>query len=143
MVPMMDVKLSIPVGLKLGLSLPTTTIFATAGALIPAVLGLRVADPVSKWLMEHSKLWNRFFTFIFSKTRTKHSKKFEQYGAIALFTLVAVPLPGSGPGVGALASFVFGVDYWKSVGLISLGTIASVFLFLAGSKTVFGFISLF
>ena len=67
--------------------------------------------------------FDKFFTFLFERTRRKHSKKFEKWGALALITFVAIPLPITGGWSGALAAFVFGIPFKKALPLIFSGVI--------------------
>jgi len=62
-----------------------------------------------------------------------------KFGDLALVIFVAIPLPLTGGWTGAVAAFLFGIPYFKSLGLIFLG------IFLAGiiiTLTSTGFFSL-
>jgi len=132
----LDLKLAIPLGLNLGLSSVSTFLFATFGTIVPAAIILAVTDPVIKWLrLRHPKL-DKFFDKLFHKTRKEHSKKFARYGALFLFAIIALPLPGGGANMGAFIAFLFGVDYWKAFTLIVVGTAACAMLILGGVGSV-------
>lgn len=143
MTPFLEIKLAIPLGIKLGLSKTSTVIFAVAGTIVPAMLGLAVADPVTKFLRSKSKIMDRFFKFLFEKTRKEHTKNFERYEALFIFMLVSTPLPGSGASVGALIAYLFGVEYWKACSLFIAGTIVAALLLLTGLESIFALASLF
>ncbi|MFH1218451.1 MAG: small multi-drug export protein [Candidatus Peregrinibacteria bacterium] len=143
MTPFLELKLAIPVGLKLGLSTTNTLLFATAGSMIPAALSLALFPHVSAFLMKHSKLMNRFFEFLFNKTRKRHTKNFDRYGAIFLILFVAIPLPGSGSTAGSLIAFLFGVNYSKAFALIGIGTLIAGIALTAGFESVFKMLDLF
>ena len=49
----------------------------------------------------------------------------EKYGSWAIFILAATPIPFLGGMTGALAAFVFGVQYRKSLPLLLAGTMLS------------------
>ena len=49
----------------------------------------------------------------------------EKYGSWAIFILAATPIPLLGGMTGALAAFVFGVQYRKSLPLMLTGTMVS------------------
>lgn len=140
MIPFVDMKLGIPLGMNLGLSATMSAIFGIAGSLIPAIITLKLLGPLSKFLRKHSKLLDNFFEKLFSKTQKEHSSKFKKYGALFLILLIVAPLPGSGPGTAALIAFVFGIDFWQGVGLIALGTIGSGLLIAGGISSVIGLI---
>ncbi len=140
----LDLKLSIPLGLKLGLSLPTTFVFAISGTIIPAAIFLAIIGPLSKFLRKKYKFMDNFFEKLFQKTRKDHSKKFERYGEILILIIVGVPfLPGNGAGAGALMAFLFGVDYWKALSLIVIGTIISGAIITGGLSSIIGIFKIF
>jgi uncharacterized membrane protein len=136
MIPFVDMKFGIPFGISLGLSATTATLFGVAGSLIPAIIMLKILGPVSDFLRKHSKKLDNFFTKLFAKTRAEHSKNFERYEALFIILFIVIPLPGSGPGAAALIAFVFGVEYWKAIGLLALGAIGSGLLVTTGVTSV-------
>ncbi len=137
MTPFVELKFAIPLGFKLGLSKISIITFASLGAMFPVIIGLAVATPFSNWLMKHFKFMNKFLTTLFHETRRDHSKRFDRYGAIIVFALVALPfLPGSGAAAGALIGFIFGVHYWKNIGLCTIGTITAAILLTTGVNNI-------
>jgi len=143
MTPFIEMKLAIPLGLKLGLSGTSTFLFAVTGSIIPAAITLALANPALKLIRKHSKFLDTFFTKLFHKTHHQHSKNFNRYGAFLITSFVAIPLPGSGSTAGALIAFVFGVDYWKALALVTLGTAIGGLLLTAGFESVFKLVHLF
>jgi uncharacterized membrane protein len=55
----------------------------------------------------------------------------QKYGQWAIFILAATPIPLLGGLTGALAAFVFGVPYKKSLPLLLTGTMVSGAIILA------------
>ena len=143
MIPFLELKLSIPLGLELGLSSTTTFLFSMAGSLIPPTIILAVIGPLSSWARKKSKYMDKFFTNLFRKTRKEHTKKFNRYGSLFIIALIAIPLPGSGSTTGALVAFIFGVDYWKSISMVCAGIACSAILLTAGFESVFALLDLF
>ena len=142
MIPLTDMKLGIPLGMSLGLSAITAAIFGIAGSLIPSIIFLKILGPVSDLLRRHSKRLDLFFIKLFAKTRAEHSKNFERYEALFIILFIIIPFPGSGLGAAAIIAFVFGVEYWKTVGLLSLGAIGSGILITGGISSIIGLIHL-
>ncbi|MFC1616330.1 COG2426 family protein [Patescibacteria group bacterium] len=142
MLPFVEQKLAIPLGLELGLSIPTTFIFSVAGAIIPAAITLRIIDPFSKILRKRSKFMDKYLGKLFKKTQHQHTKKFERYGALILILFVAIPIPGSGTVGGSIIAFVFGVDYWKALTLLSIGACVAGFFLIAGFESLFALIGI-
>lgn len=143
MIPLLDIKIAIPLGAQLGLSAPSTFLFATTGNLIPAIITLWLIGPITNWGSKHSKFFNKFFDKLFRKTRKAHTKKFNRYGALFLILFVALPIPSSGSATGALIAFLFGVKFWRALGLISLGVISATLLLTAGVTSIFAILDLF
>ncbi|MBL4694094.1 small multi-drug export protein [Candidatus Gracilibacteria bacterium] len=143
MTPLLEIKLAIPVGLKLGLSTTSTLLFATAGNLTFSAVALGIAPWLTKFARTNSQYMDQFAEKLFAKTRKHHSKNFERYGSIIIMTLVAVPLPGSGAGMGALIAFVFGLEYWKTMGLLAIGDIIAAMLLVVGFDSFFKLLDVF
>ena len=124
MIPVGELRGAIPVALgAFDMSPLSAYIFAVIGNMIPVFFLLWWLDPVSEWLMRKSKLMNRFFTWLFDRTRKKHTKRFERWGAFAIITFVAIPLPITGAWTGSVAAFVFGVPFRKALPLIFVGVL--------------------
>lgn len=97
--------------------------WAVLGNLIPVIFLLWLLGPLSKYLSHHVYFFNRFFVWLFERTRRKHNHRFEIWGSLALIAFVAVPLPMTGGWTGAVAAFVFGVPFKRALPLIFLGII--------------------
>jgi uncharacterized membrane protein len=122
MLPVSELRGSIPVAIGIYNLNPIEAYFlAVIGNIIPVIFILKYIDPVSEYLMSKSKFFNKFFTCLFEHTRRKHNGKFEKWGALALITFVAIPLPVTGGWSGALAAFVFGIPFKRALPLIFLG----------------------
>lgn len=141
MIPLLDLKIAIPLGKHMGLTTLSAFIFATAGGImLPAVI-LAILSPITKYCERKSKRAHAVIEKILNKTRKDHSKNFERYGAIFLIALVAIPIPGSGGGTGAIVAFLFGIDYWKAISLITIGTFIAGILILTGYGSLTGLFS--
>jgi len=136
MIPFLEMKLSIPLGVELGLPSTSTFLFATAGTIIPAAIALLIIDPVTKYLRKKSKYFDTLFEKLFQKTRKEHSKNFKRYGAIFFILLIATPLPGSGATTAALIAFLFAVPFWEAMGLISLGVMGAALILTTGIQSL-------
>jgi uncharacterized membrane protein len=124
MIPIGELRASIPIALTVYHLPPLKAFFwSVLGNLVPGFLLVWLLDPITRFLEKHFYLLNRFFIWLFERTRKKHSKKFEYWGALALISFVAIPLPMTGVWSGAVAAFVFGVPYKKSVLMISIGAV--------------------
>lgn len=116
MVPILELRGAIPLAhSSWGMSLPQAYMWAVIGNMIPIPFVLLFLEPVSNWLRKRSNRIDRFFTWLFARTRRKHSKTFEKWRDVALCIFVGIPLPGTGAWSGALAAFVFDVPFWPAL----------------------------
>lgn len=124
MLPITELRGALPLAL-LHYKLPILTAYfaAVIGNIIPVFFIVYLLGPVQQFLSKHSRLFNWFFQKLFTRTRSKHTKRFETMEEIALVTFVAIPLPMTGAWSGALASFVFGIPPKKAIPLIFLGVL--------------------
>lgn len=139
MIPVIELRGAIPLGYAMGIPPETIFLWAFFGNLLPCLFILLLLEPISKLLMKYSVLFNKFFTKLFEKTRTKHTSSIEKWGAPFLITFVAIPLPGTGAWTGCLIAFIFGMKYWKALLSISLGIVIAdllVTLSLAGILSI-------
>ncbi|PKL72738.1 ligand-binding protein SH3 [Candidatus Kuenenbacteria bacterium HGW-Kuenenbacteria-1] len=124
MTPINELRGTIPIAIGI-YKLPVFEAFfwAVFGNMIPIFFLLWFFGSLSKILMERFYFFNRFFTWLFERTRKNFYQKFKQYGNIALIIFVAIPLPMTGAWSGAVAAFLFGIPYWKALGLIFVGVL--------------------
>jgi len=140
MLPITELRGAIPLGFAMGLSAEVTFMWALIGNILPCFFILWILDPISSFLMRHSRFFKDFLTKLFNKTKSKHGESIIKYGAPILIIFVAIPLPGSGGWTGSLVAFLFGIKYWKAMGYITIGlTIAAIVVTLS----VNGLINLF
>lgn len=143
MLPFVELKLAMPLAIKMGLSPISTFIFAVTGCIMPAAIALATVKPASNYLRKKFKYVDRFFINLFKKTQKKHKKNFSKYGALLIIMFVAIPIPGSGTVAGSMIAFVFGIDHWKALGLVSIGAMISGIIVMAGTESIFAMTSLF
>jgi len=133
MTPIGELRVAIPIAIAVYHLPPLSAFFwAFLGNLIPGVFLLWVLEPLTRYLDDHFYVLNRFFAWLFERTRRKHSHKFEYWGALALIGFVAIPLPMTGVWSGAVAAFVFGIPFKKALFCLTVGAfIAGVIVTLA------------
>lgn len=129
MTPISELRGAIPLALGFyKLSVYSAFFWAVAGNLLSTIIVLLILEPITNYIYHHNYYLNRFFSWLFEMTRKKHSHKFEIWGAVALVTFVAIPLPLTGAWSGAIAAFVFGIPFKKSFPLIALGVIIAALI---------------
>jgi uncharacterized membrane protein len=90
--------------------------------------------------MKRSKVMERFFNWLFERTRKKLEKKYEVYAEVALAVFVAIPLPLTGAWSGAVAAFIFDIPYrkalfWIFVGVLGAGVAVTAVVALASPNS--------
>ena len=128
-------------------SWPKAFVLSVAGNILAVLLVLFLVEKISDFLREHSRWWQRFFDWLFQRTRRKAKATIDKYGQWGLYILVAIPLPMTGGWTGALAAFLFGLEKKRaaliiSAGIVTAGLIVSL-LTLGGNNIVAGFRRIF
>lgn len=132
MIPLGELRAAIPIANQsFHMPLWQAFILAVIGNMIPIPFLLLFLGPVSDWLMKHSSVMNRFFEWLFARTRRKLAKKYELYAEIALATFVAIPLPVTGAWTGAVAAFLFDIPFRKALFWIFVGVLGAGFIVTA------------
>jgi uncharacterized membrane protein len=121
--PVVELRGAIPLGLMV-YKLPLWQVFilAVAGNMIP-VLSLPVFGFFARMLSARFGVLERFFAWLFKRTRKRHVRSFELFRDFALVLFVAIPLPFTGAWTATLAAFVFGVPFGRAFPLILFGVI--------------------
>lgn len=99
-------------------------LLAVAGNMIPVPFILMLLGPASRWLSRW-KPFDRFFNWLFERTRNKVGGHIEKYEALGLAVFVAIPLPVTGAWTGSVAAFVFGIPRKLALPSILLGVMAA------------------
>ncbi len=122
--PIGELRLAIPLGLGT-FKLPWWQVYLVAviGNMIPPILILWLFPRISSWLTYKSKIFNDFFNWLILRTRKKTEQQINKYGILALIIFVAIPLPNTGAWTGALAAWIFGLSFKKSIGAIFIGVL--------------------
>ena len=130
--PISELRGAIPVALGVyGFDPVTAYLLGVVGNLLPVPILLKLLEPVTA-LLRRSAIGDRFLSWLFARTRRRHSAMIERLGAMALVLFVAVPLPATGAWTGALVAHLFGIPCKYAFPLIAVGvSIAGVVVTLA------------
>jgi uncharacterized membrane protein len=109
---------------------PQIYIVSVIGNMIPIPFILIFFPWIEKKLRRW-KIFNRFFDWLFARTRKKTGKSVEKYEELALLLFVAIPLPVTGAWTGALVSYLFGLNRLKSLLFIFIGVLMAGAIMLA------------
>ncbi len=135
--PLSELRGAIPLAiLKFSFSPYKAFVISALGNILPVLPLLFFLGKVSDYLSRKFYWCNRFFSWLFERTRTKHSEHFMCWKDLALFIFVAIPLPLTGAYSGAVAAFIFGISKTHAFWSIVLGVLAAGLMVTA--ITVFG-----
>lgn len=120
MVPVIELRGAIPVGVGLGVPFYAVFLAALLGNLAPVPILILFTRRVFEWLRAKSTLLERIVSKMERKAASKEAllKKYELLG---LCILVAIPLPGTGAWTGALVAAVFHIRLKYAFPAIALG----------------------
>lgn len=130
--PLSELRGAIPLAiLKFGFSPFKAFLLGFLGNILPVLPLLIGLEKISEYLSRRFYWFNRFFSWLFERTRLKHTDHFHYWGDLALFIFVAIPLPLTGAYSGVVAAFVFGFPpkhaFWSIVlGVAAAGLIVTV-----------------
>ncbi len=122
MVPVGELRAAIPFALTV-YKMPVfeSYVFSVAGNMFPVLFLLAGLDAVSGFLIRHSAAARSFFSWLFTRTRSRFTGPYQKWGSLALVLFVAVPLPVTGAWTGSAAAYLFGIPRKKAFLLILCG----------------------
>ena len=113
MVPLIELRGAIPIGVGLGLPLSTVYIISIIGNMLPVPFIYLFSRAVLEWGKDKPVI-GKFFTFCLEKGE-KGGKKLQATAGrglvIALLLFVGIPLPGTGAWTGTLAASILDMKF--------------------------------
>lgn len=119
MLPYVELRGSIPMGLSLGLNPVHTYLLAVAGSTLPAPIILLVFRPFFNFV-KRTGLFRRITQRIVDNT-IKKSRNIKKYYGLGLFIFVAIPIPSTGVWTGSMAAALFNIRLLTALPAIFLG----------------------
>jgi len=137
--PISELRGAIPLALEVfDFGVLKTLILVWIGNFLPVPIIIYLIGPAEKILRKYS-FFDKFFNWLFKRTRHKFEGKYLKWGELALVLFVAIPLPVTGAWTGSLASYLFGIPKKNAVFLIMIGIfIASIIVTLLDLGVVNG-----
>lgn len=128
MTPVGELRAAIPLAMGVYKMSPLLAFFwSVLGNIAAVAIILVLIKPVSEFLVLHFSFFDRFFKFLFARTRKNFSASQLKWGELALIIFVAIPFPATGGWSGALVAYIFGIPFKRAMALISIGiTIAGI-----------------
>lgn len=121
-IPLFEACYAIPFAILLDFSPGYAFVLGIIGNLLPVIPLLLTLGPVSAWLQARCSQMDRFFSWLFTRTRRDKDLVY-RWGALALFLFVAIPLPMTGSWSGCAMAFVFNIEFKGAFAAISTGAV--------------------
>lgn len=118
--PVSELRGAIPFAVSRGIPWQKAYMIAVIGNFVPVIPILLFLGKVSEFLREHSRLFDRFFSWLFTRTMNR-SAVVERFEAFGLILFVAIPLPITGAWTGCVAAFLFKIPLKHAVPAITAG----------------------
>ncbi len=140
MVPLVELRGAIPIGVAYGLPIVPLYIVSIIGNMIPVPFIFFFARKILVWGADKPVI-GKFFKFCLEKGE-KGGKKLQSKAGKGLFwallLFVGIPLPGTGAWTGTLAASLLDMDFKSSVIAIMLGVVLAGLIMGLASAGVFG-----
>ena len=137
MLPVVELRLGIPVGVSLGLPLWKAALVSVLGNLLPVPFIIAFIRVIMDWLNTVSATMQRFVKWLEKKGTGPKADRVRQYEFWGLMLFVAIPLPGTGAWTGALVAALLNVRMKRALPPIVLGVlIAAVIVSLATAGVI-------
>lgn len=140
MVPMVELRLAIPVAIGYGLPTIPSYILCIVGNMVPVPFIFFFARKILEWGSD-KKYIGKFFSFCLDRGHKGGEKLKEKAGKglfLALLLFVGIPLPGTGAWTGTLAASILDMDFKKSVVAVMAGVFLAGVIMAAASILVKG-----
>ncbi len=124
MVPVIELRGAIPIGVSAGLSPLVAIGVSIVGNLVPVPFIIIFIKKIFAWLRKTSQKLDGFVTSL-EKRAEKKSATVQRYAFWGLFILVAIPLPGTGAWTGALVAAMLEMPLKKAFPAIALGVLGA------------------
>lgn len=137
MLPIIELRGAIPVGVSLGLPVWQAALVAMAGNLLPVPFIIAFIRTVMDWLRVKSARAAKFVAWLEAKGTGAKAEKVRHAQFWGLLAFVAIPLPGTGAWTGALIASLLNMRMKRALPPIVLGVlIAGVIVSLATAGVV-------
>ena len=124
MVPILELRGAIPIGVAHGLNIWTAIVVSILGNLVPVPFIIIFIKKIFAWLRTKSQWLNNLVTRM-EKRAEKKSEAVQKYAFWGLFILVAIPLPGTGAWTGALVAAMLEMPMKRAFPSIALGVVGA------------------
>jgi uncharacterized membrane protein len=133
--PVIELRGAIPLGIGMGMGLWETFILAYVGSCLPVPILIFFFKPIMAWL-RNSKLFKPFAEWIHRRTE-RRSANVRKYSLLGLFVFVAIPIPTTGVWTGSMIASFLNIRAKHSIPVIMAGNLVAGILVLVISYHIF------
>lgn len=137
MVPVLELRGAIPIGVAHGLDYRVAIAVSILGNLVPVPFIVLFIRKIFAWLRTKSERLNGFVTRM-EQRALKKSDTVRRARFWGLFIFVAIPLPGTGAWTGCLAATLLDLKFWPSVLAVLCGVMTAGLIMGAASAGLLG-----
>ena len=130
MVPLIELRGAIPVGVAMGLPLWQVYVIAIIGNMLPIPFIIVYIRRIFHWMRRRSPRLNALVDKLEKKAHLK-GQKVQKYQYLGLWIFVAIPLPGTGAWTGSLAAAFLGMRLRKALPAVVMGVLTAGCIMLA------------
>ena len=128
MIPIIELRGGIPLGMALGLPWWQSFLLAVIGNMLPVPFVLLFINKVITWMScSKVKFFNNFGNWLLRKAEKKR-ERIEKYSFWGVCLFVAIPLPITGAWTGSLVAATIGMRFWKAMLSCLLGVLIAATL---------------
>ncbi len=124
MIPVMELRGAIPIGVGMGLPLIPTIIVCILGNLVPVPFIVIFIRRIFLWLRTKAGWLDQVVSRLEAKAYSKKDLIYK-YEVLGLFLLVAIPLPGTGAWTGGMVAALFDIRLKNAFPAIFAGIITA------------------
>lgn len=128
MLPVLELRGAIPLGVALGLSYWEAAFLSIAGSTLICPLVFFAARPVFNFLLSRNLFTSRINSLV-NRTLRK-SARVQKYGFWGLILFVGIPLPGTGAWTGTLLAVLLDIRFKSTFLAVLLGNILASLIIL-------------
>jgi len=139
MLPVLELRGAIPVGISFGLEPLNVLLISLAGSMLPAPVLFFAIRPAFRLLMKQA-FFHKHLNRLMTKTLAR-SDRIRRYEFWGLVVFVAIPLPGTGVWTGTLAAVLLDLRFKRAMPALLLGDLIAGIIVTAvsiGALTVIG-----
>ncbi len=139
MLPVIELRGAIPIGVSLGLSHIQSMLTSCIGNMVPVPFVILFARQLIEWMKKKSARLSAFAKKLEDRAYSKRDV-IKRWQILGLVILVAIPLPGTGAWTGALVAAVLNLRKRAAIPAILLGVVIAGVLV---TGITYGFTSIF